>query len=63
MSKRHQCVWLAIIVLSTGVAACRTLPDVGEASNAAFKAHPTVASASGPLPTNQAKELLARRWA
>ena len=63
MSKRHQCAWLAIVALSAGVAACRTLPDVDEASNAANKAHPTVASASGPLPTSQAKELLARRWA
>lgn len=63
MLKPPKWAWAPLIVLCAGIAACRSLPDVNAASNAANLASPTVASSAGPLPTQKAKELLARRWA
>lgn len=61
MSTSRIVAWLAFFAFGTVVASCATLPEVG--GDAPPSAPPTVASTSGVLPTRQAKELLARRWA
>lgn len=54
--------WFVGLMLACAVAACATLPEVGDAGMPA-KAGPTVASANGALQSKQAAALLARRWA
>jgi cardiolipin synthase len=56
-------VWIALCLLfASCVAGCVSLPEVGDGANDG-RGMPTVATAKGPLPTAQARELLARRWA
>jgi cardiolipin synthase len=54
--------WFAAVTLCWAVAACASLPEVGDSAVPA-KANPTVASANGALQSKQAAALLARRWA
>jgi cardiolipin synthase len=62
MNTSRIAAWLAVFLFTGVMASCATLPDVG-AEAPPDKDHPTVATAKGQLPTKQAKELLARRWA
>jgi cardiolipin synthase len=62
MNMSRSVAWLVALVFCAATAACASLPEVGAAAPPA-KGLPTVASAKGMLPTKQARELLARRWA
>jgi cardiolipin synthase len=63
MSRLRSGKWFFVITLALALAACASLPQVGEANEAAAKLVPTVATANGPLQSKQASALLARRWA
>jgi cardiolipin synthase len=54
--------WFAGLALCWAVAACASLPEVGN-EPAAARGNPTVATANGELKSKQAAALLARRWA
>jgi cardiolipin synthase len=55
--------WLGLLALCSVVASCKTLPDADHITGAApAKSNPTVATANGKLPPQQAAQLLARRW-
>jgi cardiolipin synthase len=63
MSRLRSGKWFFLITLALALAACASLPQVGEANEAAAKLVPTVATMKGPLQSKQASALLARRWA
>jgi cardiolipin synthase len=64
MSNARIAAWLAILGFTGVVASCAALPEVGELSETLVaKDSPTVATSKGRLPSKQAAELLARRWA
>jgi cardiolipin synthase len=57
-------LWLAVLACSCMMASCRTLPSVGSLPNdVPAKAGPTIATAKGKLPPQQASQLIGRRWA
>lgn len=63
MSRLNSGKWIIASTLVLTVAACASLPVVGDGQPASAKAAPTVATPNGALPTKQASALLARRWA
>jgi cardiolipin synthase len=63
MNRSSSGTWLIVGALALALAACASLPAVGEGKQASSRAAPTVATPNGALPTRQASALLARRWA
>jgi cardiolipin synthase len=64
MKKRQAALGLAVLALACVVASCRTLPDIDQLpSMPPATTNPTVATARGKLPAQQAGQLLLRRWA
>jgi cardiolipin synthase len=63
MIKPRLAWWLGLLMLCGVVASCKTLPTVDNITDGpAPRGSPTVATANGKLPQQQASQLLARRW-